>query len=809
MLVNPRHDRPGRWIVVLASCLLVVLLAPMKFHAQATNPFITGICIPPPGAPAPDPWPIAATDSMSTSRRTLTFSGAALLANDTGTSLLHVVSVGPSSANGGTVTGTDPYTLTLASGFTGADVVTYEISDAAGQSAIGLVRVTATGDTVSPVVSLSAPLAGTTLAQTVAVAASATDNLGVIGVQFLLDGAALGLEDTAAPFQASWDTTQATNAAHTLTAIARDAAGNTAMSAPVAVTVSNVANVTVPDVVGLAQLAAQSAITSAGLSLAPPSWASSATVPQGSVISESPAAGASVAPNSPVTLLLSSGPAVGGPAVDLKVTTEGGGVRRTTEFNTSAPGEWLVAFVASDGPNTANGQSVTVSGAGLTWTRVQRAALRGGVAEIWTAFAPTVLVNQRVTSTQALANYTQSMLVMSFTGVSGVGASGIAGAATGAPSITLNTQGAGSVVYAIGNDWDRGVARTIPAGQVKVNEYVNSNVGTFWVQSTAAPVPAAGTLVRLNATAPTNDQWNFAIIELLSGAAPVPPANVNVPNVVGMASATAQSTITGATLTVGAITNAFSAQPLGQVLSQNPAAGTSVAQNSPVALTVSAGPAPSAAGPVLALSFNEGSGTAAVDASGTGNNGVIAGAVHVAGRAGFGTALSFDGVNDWVTVADSASLDLTSAMTLEAWVNPSSVNGWETVAIKERGTNALAYGLYAADGTAAQGGADGPAGYVSIGGTDRSVRQTAGLPLGTWTHLAVTYDGTTQRLYVNGVQVASRAQTGSAAATANPLRIGGNSPWGEFFSGLIDEVRIYKRALSAAEIATDMNTAIQ
>ena len=56
------------------------------------------------------------------------------------------------------------------------------------------------------------------------------------------------------------------------------------------------------------------------------------------------------------------------------------------------------------------------------------------------------------------------------------------------------------------------------------------------------------------------------------------------------------------------------------------------------------------------------------------------------------------------------------------------------------------------------------------------------------------------RLYVNGTQVASRAQTGTIQTTTNPLWIGGNSPYGEYFKGLIDEVRVYNRALTQAEI---------
>jgi hypothetical protein len=63
-------------------------------------------------------------------------------------------------------------------------------------------------------------------------------------------------------------------------------------------------------------------------------------------------------------------------------------------------------------------------------------------------------------------------------------------------------------------------------------------------------------------------------------------------------------------------------------------------------------------------------------------------------------------------------------------------------------------------------------------------------------------------LYVNGVVVASRAQTGAIQSVANPLWIGGNSPYGEYFQGLIDEVRVYNRALTQTEIQTDMATAV-
>ena len=95
------------------------------------------------------------------------------------------------------------------------------------------------GDTTPPAVSMTAPTNGATVSGNVTVSANASDNVGVVGVQFMLDGTALGAEDTTSPYSISWDSTTATNGSHTLTAVARDAAGNHTTSSPVTVTVSN------------------------------------------------------------------------------------------------------------------------------------------------------------------------------------------------------------------------------------------------------------------------------------------------------------------------------------------------------------------------------------------------------------------------------------------------------------------------------------------------------------------------------------------------------------------------------------------
>ena len=729
-----------------AALLLSVLTVPLGIAAQAPSQFlIMPGCFVPPPPPANDGFPVAVTDSLQTVAAPLVFTGATLLANDTGAAPLSLVSVAAASSAGGTISGAGPYTYTPPTGFTGNDTFSYQIQNPIG-NAVGVVNVAVLADQIAPSVSLTAPAAGS-VSGNVLVAASASDNVRVAGVKFFDGATQIGAEATAAPYQVSWNTASVANGPHTLSAVARDAAGNTA-SAAVAVTVSN------------------------------------------------------------VTLTA--------PTVDKAIFSEGSGKRTTAAFSTTAAGDVLVAFVASDGPAAQNAQTVTVSGAGLTWTRVKRQALSFGDAEIWTATAANILTNVTVSSTQSSAAVHQLLAVIAFKGSSGVGASSANSGANAAASTSLATTAPNSLVYAVGNDWDSATPRTLAPGMTKVREDAVTAVGdTFWVQATSAPIVATGTGVGMATTAPTLDQWNMAAVEIKAGTPPPPPPQVTVPNVVNTLQAAAQTTLSNAgfTSTVVTVTSSVAA---GTVISQSPTGGSSAAAGSAVALSVSLGPAPPpppAAGPVLTLSFNEASGTTAVDGSGNNNNGTIAGATRVTGQTGFGGALQFNGSSSIVNIAHSASLALTNGMTLEAWVNPSanagtSVNdGWRTVIMKERSTTGLAYGLYSNDGDS---NPSRPAGYIRNNGTDVEATNGPAVPIGVWTHLAVTYDGTTLRLYVNGVLRNSVAASGGIAASTAPLRIGGNTvfsvPGTEYFAGLIDEVRIYNRALSAAEITADMNT---
>ena len=203
-------------------------------------------------------------------------------------------------------------------------------------------------------------------------------------------------------------------------------------------------------------------------------------------------------------------------------------------------------------------------------------------------------------------------------------------------------------------------------------------------------------------------------------------------------------------------------------------------------------------GLVAAYSFDEGAGTTVTDLSGNGNTGTLANTTWTSASK-YGNALAFNGTSSRVTINDSASLHLATGMTLEAWVNPSLVNSaWRDVVYKGNDN-------YFLEATTDNGA---PGGGVTVGSVDAVTRGTTPLTLNTWSHLALTYDGSTLRLYVNGVQLTGLAQTGNITSSANPLQIGGDSIFGQYFKGTIDEVRVYNTALNQSQIQTDMATPV-
>jgi glucose/arabinose dehydrogenase/PKD repeat protein len=398
-------------------------------------------------------------------------------------------------------------------------------------------------DTTVPSVSITAPQGGANVSGSVSVAADAADNVGVAGVQFKLDGANLGSEDTSAPYSVAWDTTSAASGSHTLTAVARDAAGNSGSSQSVVVSVDNT---------------------------------------QPSVSITAPASGATVS------------------------------------------GSVSVAADASDN-----------------------------------------------------------------VGVAGV--------------------------------------------QFKLD---GTDLGA---EDTSAPYS-----VSWNSTLASNGSHTLTAVARDAA---------------------------GNTRTSGGVT-----------------------------VTVSnSGPPPPPAGLVAAYGFNEASGTSVTDATGNANTGTMNAGVTRSATGRYGRALSFNGSSGVVTIPDANSLDLTTGLTLSAYVRPTTLADWRTVVLKEM-PGGLVYGMYSSTNN------NRPAGELSVGQNRPELKGTASLTVNTWQHLALTYDGTTMRLYIDGVLRGSRAQTGSIVTSSGALKIGGNAVWGEWFSGLIDEVRIYNRALNASELTTDMNT---
>jgi hypothetical protein len=200
---------------------------------------------------------------------------------------------------------------------------------------------------------------------------------------------------------------------------------------------------------------------------------------------------------------------------DVTIWVDASDTMTTPVFSTTSPGDLLVAFVGYDGPLSTQ-QTATVSGAGLTWELLVRSNTQAGTSEIWSARASGILSGASVTSQPGIGGFHGSLTVIAFTNAAGTSVVGRTGAPTGEPNIYLPGVIAGDWMFAVGNDWDRAVARVPVSGQVLVHQRVDTQVGdTFWVQSTAAPSTANG-LVEIRDSSPANDQWNYAAVEIVA-----------------------------------------------------------------------------------------------------------------------------------------------------------------------------------------------------------------------------------------------------------------------------------------------------
>jgi hypothetical protein len=190
--------------------------------------------------------------------------------------------------------------------------------------------------------------------------------------------------------------------------------------------------------------------------------------------------------------------------------------------------------------------------------------------------------------------------------------------------------------------------------------------------------------------------------------------------------------------------------------------------------------------------LDEGSGTTAADASGNSNHGTLVGGPSwSAGQ--FAGALSFDGVDDYVNCGNGASLNITSRITVALWVKSASLPAqYDALLMKTNSTSwTNGYGLFYNSSNQVR---------FFVSHWSANVASATITSPTQWNHIAGVFDGSSVRIYVNGVEGTSDPYTGAITSTTASLAIGRGASNLYNFNGLIDEARIYNRALSAAEI---------
>ena len=212
-------------------------------------------------------------------------------------------------------------------------------------------------------------------------------------------------------------------------------------------------------------------------------------------------------------------------------------------------------------------------------------------------------------------------------------------------------------------------------------------------------------------------------------------------------------------------------------------------------LGASAGQALAADDPYLVgwWQFDEGSGTVAKDSSGHSHDGTLNGDPKWVGGP-LGGALDFDGTNDFVEIPDGPGLSITDAITIAAWTNMRTTSSDEMAIVSKGGwaANDLPYEL-----TETRGGVIFWQFYNDAGRDSCSPNSPSA---GEWHHIAATYDGKVFQCYIDGVLAQEWAYAGAMPKNTASVTIGRRSRGGTFFNGMIDDVRLYDRALTAGQI---------
>ncbi len=191
--------------------------------------------------------------------------------------------------------------------------------------------------------------------------------------------------------------------------------------------------------------------------------------------------------------------------------------------------------------------------------------------------------------------------------------------------------------------------------------------------------------------------------------------------------------------------------------------------------------------------FNEGSGTTARDISGYDNHGTIVGATYVDGVPGTGgTALEFDGVDDYVNIGTPSELNISNQITISAWINVYDVNEIRGIISRHTGPDNAAGSIRVKTNR-------GIAVIINIGGVYSSFDSSNEvIELNNWHHIVYTYNGSKEYIYNNTDIVGERSNSGVIYTPVAHNIIGRTI--NSYVNGLIDDVRIYSRALTASEI---------
>jgi len=632
----------------------------------------------------------------------------------------------------------------------------YEVTaeDAAGAESVASHAAAAVvaADVTPPAVTISAPAAGATLTGSVSVEAAASDDSGAVAsVQFQLDGANLGAPDSSAPFAIAWDTSLAANGPHTLAAVARDRAGNARASAAVSVTVAKA--VVAPS--GL--VASYSFDEGAGTVAADGSGGGH----DGTVV------GAAWTTASRVGSALQFG---GAPQrVDLPPL----GTFYKAAFTLEA---WVRPDALSQVFDTAVvGSWTTDDGGAMIWIDGVAGRYRLSLGQELSVYLDSVVYPSSYAWHHVAATYdgTTARFFLDGTEVASKPFSGDIG-----DSDTWRIGAYGSTPTGFFNgalDEVKIYDRALSASEIR---------GDF--DATGGPAdnssPTMPTAFIVTGRTPTtiSTTWGASTDDVGVVAYDLFRNGVKVGST-STTSFTFDSLTCNQTYTLG--------------VSARDASGKSSSRSQLTSAYTALCPYPTTL--VASYRLDDGVGTAAGDASGLGRTGTLVSGARWAASGEHGGAVELDGVSGHV---DLPALGTAVPWTLEAWVKPA----------REAGDVAIVGSWTSADRGGPMIWIDHLSGHYRLTfGTDIANYLDSGVTpvVGEWHHVAATTDGTTARFFVDGVQVASRP-VAVYVGYANTWRIGayGSTPTG-FFPGLIDDVRIYRGALSAAEIQRDMNAA--